>query len=263
MTKTITKTSPLKIVSWNVNGLRAISKKGFHDFISQGEFDIVCLQEIKVHRDKIPDELRSIQGYTSYFSCALRPGYSGVAIYSKIKPVSSGQGFGISRFDDEGRIVWLDFEDFILFNTYMPNGGRDKKRLGYKLDFYNEFLKHLKSLIREGRNIIVTGDINTAHKPIDLARPKQNVNNTGFLPEERAWIDSLLDAGFLDSFRMFNDKPGNYTWWDYKTSSRARNVGWRLDYFFISSGLRSRVVNSIILSDVMGSDHCPVLLYIK
>ncbi|OQA15796.1 MAG: Exodeoxyribonuclease [bacterium ADurb.Bin363] len=145
----------------------------------------------------------------------------------------------------------------------MPNGGRDKKRLGYKLDFYNEFLKHLKALIRAGRNIIVTGDINTAHKPIDLARPKQNVNNTGFLPEERAWIDSLLDAGFLDSFRMFNDEPGHYTWWDYKTSSRARNVGWRLDYFFISSGLRDRVVDSIILSDVMGSDHCPVLLHIK
>ena len=264
MTITITQnTTTLKIVSWNVNGLRAISKKGFHDFIGQGDFDIVCLQEIKVHQDKIPDELKSIGKYFSYFSCATRPGYSGVAIYSKIKPSCFGQGFGIERFDDEGRVIWLDFKDFILFNTYMPNGGRDKKRLDYKLDFYDEFLKYLKLLIKEGRNIIVTGDINTAHRPIDLARPKQNVNNTGFLPEERAWIDSLLDAGFLDSFRMFSDEPGHYTWWDYKTSSRARNVGWRLDYFFISQGLKDRVINSLILSDVMGSDHCPVLLYVK
>jgi len=253
----------LKIVSWNVNGLRAISKKGFIDFIGQGDFDIVCLQEIKVHKDKIPDELRSIGEYFSYFSCALRPGYSGVAIYSKLKPSGSEQSFVIGRFDDEGRIIRLDFKDFTLFNTYMPNGGRDKKRLAYKLDFYDEFLKYLQNLIKSGRNIIVTGDINTAHKPIDLARPKQNVNNTGFLPQERAWIDSLLDAGFYDAFRLFNDEPGYYTWWDYKTRSRQRNVGWRLDYFFISQNLKNRALNSLILSDVMGSDHCPVLLYIK
>jgi exodeoxyribonuclease-3 len=221
---------------------------------------MVCLQEIKVHKYKIPDELRSIGRYFSYFSCAIRPGYSGVAIYTKIKPSYSGQGFGITRFDDEGRIMQLNFKDFILFNTYMPNGGRDKKRLAYKLDFYNEFLKYLKLFIKEGRNIIVTGDINTAHRPIDLARPKQNINNTGFLPEERAWIDSLLDVGFFDSFRLFNNEPGHYTWWDYKTRSRVRNVGWRLDYFFISQGLKDRVVNSLILSDIMGSDHCPVLL---
>ena len=171
-----------------------------------------------MHKDKIPDELKSFGKYFSYFSCAQRPGYSGVAIYSKIKPLCVGQGFGISKFDDEGRILRLDFKDFILFNTYMPNGGRDKKRLDYKLDFYDEFLKYLKTLIKEGENIIITGDINTAHRPIDLARPKQNVNNTGFLPEERAWIDSLLDASFLDSFQMFNDEPGHYTWRDHKTS---------------------------------------------
>ncbi len=253
----------LKIISWNVNGLRAISKKGFHDFIGKGDFDIVCLQEIKVHKDNIPDELRSISGYYSYFSCAIRPGYSGVAIYSKIKPLCVGQGFGIERFDDEGRIIRLDFKDFILFNTYMPNGGRDKRRLAYKLDFYDEFLKYLQTLIKEGENIIVTGDINTAHKPMDLARPKQNVNNTGFLPEERAWIDSLLDAGFYDAFRLYSDEPGHYTWWDYKTRSRQRNVGWRLDYFFISKSLKDRVLNSLILSNIIGSDHCPVLLYIK
>ncbi|MBN1298729.1 MAG: exodeoxyribonuclease III [Actinobacteria bacterium] len=256
------KDKKIKIVSWNVNGLRAIGKKGFKDFVSTGGFDIVCLQETKVQNEKIPAELKSIGGYDSYFSHAKRPGYSGVAIYSKIKPFDAGYGFGIERFDDEGRVAWLDFNDFILFNTYMPNGGRDKKRLDYKLDFYYEFLKYLKILIKKGKNIIITGDINTAHRPIDLARPKQNANNTGFLPQERAWIDRLLDAGFLDTFRIFNDQPGNYTWWDYKTASRNRNVGWRIDYFFATRPLSQKIAGSSILSDIMGSDHCPILLEI-
>ncbi|MBM3699688.1 MAG: exodeoxyribonuclease III [Actinobacteria bacterium] len=251
---------PVKIVSWNVNGLRAIYKKGFEGFIRQNDFDIVCLQEIKVHNDNIPGELKSIGKYLSYFSCALRPGYSGVATYTKMAPQNTGYGFGIKRFDDEGRVLWVEYKDFILFNTYMPNGGRDKIRLSYKLDFYYEFLNYLKSLLKAGKNIIVAGDVNTAHKPIDLARPKQNENNTGFLPEEREWIDRLLDAGFLDAFRVFNNKPDNYTWWDYKTGARQRNVGWRIDYFFISQGLKKMVKQCAIMPEVMGSDHCPVFL---
>jgi exodeoxyribonuclease III len=250
----------IRIASWNINGLRAIQRKGFADFVYQNDFDIICLQEIKVQREKIPEDLINLKGYYSYFSSAEKPGYSGVAIYSKIKPLSSGNGLGTPRFDNEGRVLWLDFEDFILFNTYMPNGGREMKRLDYKLDFYDLFLKHLRVLIKNERKIILTGDINTAHKAIDLARPKQNEKNTGFLPQERAWIDRLLEEGFTDAFRFFNMEPGNYTWWDYKTKARERNVGWRLDYFFASNNLLNELMNSGILQDIHGSDHCPIVL---
>lgn len=244
-----------RIVSWNVNGLRAIFRKGLKDFIGKNDFDIICLQETKIREDKISDELKDISGYDFYLSSAARPGYSGVGIYTKIRPEKSGTGF-----DDEGRIIWHHYKDFIIFNTYMPNGGRDKKRLAYKLEFYDRFLLHIKNLLKENKNIIITGDINTAHRPVDLARPKQNEKNTGFLPEERAWIDRLLSAGFTDAFRMFDKESGNYTWWDYKTRSRERNVGWRLDYFFISRELEKNVNNCRIMPDVTGSDHCPVVL---
>lgn len=247
--------SYVSIVSWNVNGLRAIFRKGFDDFIRKNSFDIICLQETKIQEDKIPDELKNVGGYNLYLSSATRPGYSGVGIYSKIRPEEYGTGF-----DDEGRIIWHHYKDFMIFNTYMPNGGREKKRLPYKLEFYDRFLLHIENLLKENRNIIITGDINTAHKPIDLARPKQNEKNTGFLPEERAWIDRLISAGFIDAFRMFNNEPGNYTWWDYKTKSRERNVGWRLDYFFVSKDMAKSIKNCRIMSDVMGSDHCPVVL---
>lgn len=250
----------IKIVSWNVNGLRAINKKGFKDFIRQNDFDIVCLQEIKIKEEQIPDDLLNMEGYFSHFSSAVRPGYSGVAIYSKIKPLGWGKSFGEARFDDEGRVLWHDFKDFIIFNIYIPNGGRLKQRLEYKLDFYNFFFGYLEVLLKKERNIILTGDINTAHKPIDLSRPKQNEKNTGFLPEERAWIDRIISAGFMDAFRLFNNDPCHYTWWDYKTRSRERNVGWRLDYFFISAKLKKSVKNSGILPYIMGSDHCPVFL---
>lgn len=250
----------VRIVSWNVNGLRAIYRKGFADFLEQNNFDIVCLQEIKVQQEKIPEDLIHLKGYYSFFSSAKKPGYSGVAIYSKIKPLKSRNSFGIPRFDDEGRVLCLEFKDFIIFNAYMPNGGREKKRLGYKLDFYDSFLKYLEGFIKEGKKVILTGDINTAHKAIDLARPKQNERNTGFLPEERAWIDRLLEAGFTDAFRLFNKEPCNYTWWDYKTRARERNVGWRLDYFFVSNNLAADLISSEIMHQVPGSDHCPVAM---
>jgi len=256
----VKKTGTIRIASWNVNGLRAIYRKGFTDFIKQNNFDIVCLQETKIPQTKIPRELLNLAGYYSNFSEAEKPGYSGVAIYSKVKPLQSGNSFGISRFDNEGRVLRLDFKDFILFNTYMPNGGRSMQRLDYKLDFYDSFLKYLQDLIEEGRKIILTGDINTAHKAIDLARPKQNEKNTGFLPQERAWIDKLIEAGFTDTFRFFNKEPRNYTWWDYKTRARERNVGWRLDYFFASNNLTENLKNSEIMNQIQGSDHCPIVL---
>lgn len=250
----------IRIVSWNVNGLRAIYKKGFTDFVEQNNFDIICLQEIRIEQEKITQDLLSLKGYFPYFSSAKKPGYSGVAIYAKIKPLQSGNSLGSSRFDDEGRVLWLEYKDFIIFNTYMPNGGRAMQRLDYKLDFYDSFLQYLETFVQKGKKIILTGDINTAHKAIDLARPKQNKKNTGFLPEERMWIDKLLEAGFTDTFRYFNKEPSNYTWWDTKTRSRERNVGWRLDYFFVSNNLLTKLRRSSILHHVFGSDHCPITL---
>jgi len=246
------------MVSWNVNGLRAIYKKGFIPFIEQNQFDVICLQEIKARPPQLPKDILTLQGYQSYFCPGQKAGYSGVAVYSKVEPIDSGNGFGLERFDREGRVLWMDFGPFILFNTYMPNGGRDKVRVDYKLDFYYSFLDYIKPIISEGKEIIITGDINTAHKAIDLARPQQNKNNTGFLPEEREWIDRLLEAGFIDTFRLYNDGGGHYSWWDYKTRARERNVGWRIDYFFASQGLKDKISDAFIMPQVTGSDHCPV-----
>ena len=250
----------LDIVSWNINGLRAAYKKGFLGFIQEYDFDIICLQEIKARKQQLPEELADLHPYHSYFFPAQKPGYSGVAVYTKKKPEKAGKGFGIPRFDREGRVLWLDYGRFILFNAYMPNGGRDKQRLGYKLDFYKAFLDYINALAGQGKKIVLAGDINTAHKPIDLARPKQNKGHTGFLPEEREWIGKLLDCGFLDTFRIFENGGGHYTWWDYKTGARQRNVGWRIDYFFCSHNLRPCIKKSYMLPTVHGSDHCPLVL---
>jgi exodeoxyribonuclease-3 len=248
----------LKILSWNVNGLRAVYKKGFLDWFLTESPDILCLQETKVTEGQVPQDLKSIKGYRSYFTSAGRKGYSGVATYSKVEPESVKAGFGVKRLDAEGRTLVADFGDFVLFNVYFPNGKASAERLEYKMDFYDAFLKHVDGLRKAGRNVIVCGDVNTAHKEIDLARPKENRHVSGFLPEERTWIDRFIASGFVDTFRTFNGEPGQYTWWDYKTRARERNVGWRLDYFFISESLRDRVKDAFILADVTGSDHCPV-----
>lgn len=248
----------LKILSWNVNGLRAVYKKGFLDWFLTERPDILCLQETKAAEAQVPRELKEVEGYRSYFASAERKGYSGVALYSKAEPENVKTGFGVKRFDAEGRTLVANFGEFILFNVYFPNGKASAERLEYKMDFYDTFLERVATLHAEGRDIIICGDVNTAHKEIDLTRPKENRHVSGFLPEERAWIDRLLASGFVDTFRMFNGDPGQYTWWDYKTRARDRNVGWRLDYFFVSENLRDRIKNAFILSDVMGSDHCPV-----
>jgi exodeoxyribonuclease-3 len=248
----------LKIISWNVNGLRAVYKKGFLDWFLTESPDILCLQETKVAEEQVPPELKDVEGYRSYFTSPGRKGYSGAGLYSKVEPETVKAGFGVKRFDAEGRTLTADFGDFVLFNVYFPNGKASAERLEYKLGFYDAFLKHVRALLEEGRNVIVCGDVNTAHKEIDLTRPKENQHVSGFLPEERAWIDEFLASGFIDTFRAFNGEPGQYTWWDYKTRARDRNVGWRLDYFFVSESLRDRVKDAFILSDVMGSDHCPV-----
>jgi len=248
------------MISWNVNGIRAVFKKGLADFIYKEEADIYCFQETKAKPEQIPPEFREISGYYSHFSSPIRKGYSGVSIYTKIKPRKVSYEIGILRFDEEGRVIVLDLKEFILLNVYFPNGGASQARLDYKMDFYDHFLKNINELRDEGKKVIFCGDVNTAHKEIDLARPKANERNTGFLPQERAWIDKVVGSGYLDTFRLFNKEGGHYSWWDYKTRARERNVGWRLDYFFAAEELKNNLMNSYILSNVMGSDHCPVVL---
>lgn len=255
----------MKIISWNVNGLRAIHRKG--DFVSilKKSPDILCLQETKAEAEQLDEKLRNPAGYFSYFSHSkMRKGYSGVAVYSKVKPEKVEEGMGVKEFDKEGRLLVVYYKDFVLLNCYFPNGGSGPERLKYKLDFYDNFLFFIEKLHGLGHKVIVCGDINTAHEAIDLARPKANEKNTGFLPIERAWIDELVSHGYIDIFRHLNPtKAGAYTYWDIKTSARDRNVGWRLDYFFISSDLIPQAKQANLLTDFFGSDHCPIMLELK
>ncbi|MBT8379874.1 MAG: exodeoxyribonuclease III [Ignavibacteria bacterium] len=253
----------VKLLSWNVNGIRAIYKKGFLDWFKKLNPDMLCLQETKAHPDQLVDELKNVNGYESHFSSAEKKGYSGVVTYTKEMPVDAKNGIGIKKFDSEGRFIITEFKEFILFNIYFPNGKASKERLQYKMDFYDAFLKHCKKLLKQGKKIVVCGDVNTAHEEIDLARPKENSNTSGFLPEERKWIDKFIAAGFIDTFRMFNKEPENYTWWDMITRARDRNVGWRIDYFYASENLKNNIKSASIHSTVMGSDHCPIELELK
>jgi len=248
----------IRILSWNVNGIRAVQKKGFADWFQREQFDILCIQETKAQEEQLDDELKSPEGYNAYFASAERKGYSGVALYTTLEPVQIERGFGVPQFDPEGRTLMADYGDFILFNVYFPNGKASKERLQFKMDFYEAFLERVKALREQGKKLIVCGDVNTAHQEIDLARPKENEKISGFLPEERAWIDRFIESGFLDTFRMFNQEPDQYTWWDLKSRARERNVGWRIDYFFISDNLKDLIHSAFILHDVQGSDHCPI-----
>lgn len=248
----------MRIICWNVNGVRAVHKKGFRNWLIKEEPDILCLQETKATRKQFPSDIRSMEDYYTYFSTAERKGYSGVALYTKIKPDKVEKGFGIEEFDSEGRILIADYGDFVLFNIYFPNGKMSPERLQFKMDFYDTFLEYVDRLKDEGRNVVVCGDLNTAHKEIDIARPKENSKISGFLPMERAWVDKFLSQGYVDTFREFNKEPEQYTWWSYRTKARERNVGWRLDYFFVNKEFMDHVESSYILYDVMGSDHAPI-----
>jgi exodeoxyribonuclease-3 len=253
----------MKILSWNVNGIRAADKKGFFKWFKTQNADIVCLQEIKAMPEQVSPHLRNIPNYESYWNPAERKGYSGVLTFSKKKAITIKKGFGIPNFDNEGRILITEFPSFTLFNIYFPNGKKNQERLDYKLDFYDTFLAYADNLKLEGQNIVVCGDFNTAHKEIDLARPKENEKTSGFLPVERAWIDTFIDHGYVDTFRHFNKEPDQYTWWDMKTRARERNVGWRIDYFFTNKEFIPKIKNAFIMQDVLGSDHCPVGLEIE
>jgi exodeoxyribonuclease-3 len=249
---------PCKILSWNVNGIRAVEKKGFIDWLADEKPDVLALQETKAHPDQLSKELISPPNYRSYWNHADRRGYSGVGVFTRQEPLDVSYGFGKEAVDGEGRILILEYPHFVLLNIYFPNGKQNQERLAFKLDFYKEFLEYLGKVKRKKKPIVVCGDFNTAHKEIDLARPKENSTVSGFLPEEREWMDRFVEGGLVDTFRLFHKEPGQYSWWDFKSRARERNVGWRIDYFFVDKASASLVKDAFILSNVQGSDHCPV-----
>ncbi len=249
-----------RLISWNVNGLRAVCKKGFCDWLLGENPDILCLQETKAHEDQVVREMETLGGYHRIFTAPEKKGYSGVAVFSREKPLTASVGLGVERFDREGRVLVTTFSGFKLFNVYFPNGKSRPERLAYKMDFYEHFLNTVSALRAKGERIVICGDVNTAHKAIDLARPRENEKISGFLPEEREWMDRFVAAGFLDTFRLFESGAGHYSWWDMKSGARARNVGWRIDYFFVSDNLAKNVKSAGIRPEILGSDHCPVTL---
>jgi exodeoxyribonuclease-3 len=256
----------MKITTWNVNGLRAALNKGLLDWVSAYQPDVLCLQEIKARPEQL--DLAHLDGLRASFTDhawnpATRPGYSGVATLSRTPPLETISGLGDPAFDGEGRTLVTRYPGFWLYNLYVPNGQHDRGRVPYKLDFYARLLEQCDERHARGENLILCGDFNTAHRPIDLKNPKQNENSSGFLPEERAWIDKFLAHGFVDIYRNLYPQRAQYTWWTYRMNARARNIGWRLDYFLISPGLAERVQDVAILDEVPGADHCPVSLQIE
>ncbi|HHS49656.1 MAG TPA: exodeoxyribonuclease III [candidate division Zixibacteria bacterium] len=248
----------MRIISWNVNGVRAVLKKGFIDWIEAESPDVLCLQETKLQADQIPPELIEPLGYKTFWSHAERKGYSGVATFIKGDFDEVRDGFGEPKFDSEGRTLVAKFRDFTLINGYFPNGGRGPERIEYKLDYYKFLLEFVNNIRADGGNVVITGDFNTAHNEIDLANPEANRNHTGFLDIEREWIDRYIESGLVDTFReMFPDRVA-YTWWDYRTRARERDVGWRIDYFMVNREFFPKVKDAFILKDVLGSDHCPL-----
>ncbi|WP_089612241.1 exodeoxyribonuclease III [Dehalobacterium formicoaceticum] len=253
----------MKVCSWNVNGIRAVQKNGFLDWVAQEQPDILCLQETKIQAEQLTDELKQIPGYRSYFSFAERKGYSGVATYTKEEPSAVLTGIGDPKFDGEGRILITEYPDFTLLNIYFPNGQKDDFRLQYKMEFYDALLDYSNQLISQGKKLIICGDYNTAHQEIDLKNPKTNEKRSGFLPIERAWMDKLISHGYVDTFRWLHPNLVKYSWWSYRFKAREKGVGWRIDYHFVSQNLLEQVTNADILDDVLGSDHCPVLIELQ
>ena len=255
----------MKILSWNVNGIRAVEKHGFIQWLETEAPDAICIQETKARPEQLSKELKEIkdkQGkpYSAYWASAKRPGYSGVAVYSKIEPLSI-KPMEVAEFDDEGRVLQTEFKDFTLISAYFPNSQDAGQRLDYKLGFCSAMLKLCKKYAKEGRHFVLAGDYNIAHTPIDLARPRENEGNAGYLPEERAWMDTYTKAGFVDTFRHFHPGEKNhYSWWSYRMNARERNVGWRIDYLCVNPEFLPKVKSSIIRPEVRGSDHCPVEL---
>jgi exodeoxyribonuclease-3 len=244
-----------KMISWNVNGIRAAMGKGFMEFFEREDADIICIRETKVQEGQI--EITA-EGYYQYWNYAQKKGYSGVAVFTKAKPVNVSYGIGIEEHDNEGRVITLEFDDYYVITVYTPNSQKGLARLEYRMKWEDDFLSYLK-ILEKNKPIIVCGDLNVAHKEIDLKNPKSNRKNAGFTDEERSKFDNYINSGFVDTFRyLYPDKTGAYTWWSYMFNARQNNAGWRIDYFLISDSLKSRLKDSLIYSEVMGSDHCPV-----
>lgn len=253
----------MKLVSWNVNGIRACGKKGFLKWLEQESPDIVCLQEIKAKPDQVEREFHSALKHHALWNPAERPGYSGTAVFSKKEPLSVEFGIGHKDTDSEGRVMIVKFPKFTLVNSYFPNSQRDHARLPVKLEFCRKFFKKIEALRAKGENVVMCADWNIAHEEIDLKNPKTNKKNAGFLPEERAWMTSLLKSGYVDAFRQFQPEGGHYTWWSQRPGVREKNIGWRLDYFITNEEFKDRLKTSYHRTEVLGSDHCPVAVELK
>ncbi len=254
----------MKLISWNVNGLRAAVTKGFKNFFKKIDADIFCIQETKMQENQIDENIANIfKGYNSYWNSAEKKGYSGTAVFSKQKPLGITYGIGIEEHDKEGRVITLEFDNFYIVNCYTPNSKRELERLDYRMIWEDEFRKYLLGL-NEKKSVIICGDLNVAHKEIDLKNPKSNRRNAGFTDEERNKMTELLNSGFTDSFRyLYPNKEEMYTWWSYMFKAREKNAGWRIDYFIVSKSIEEKIQESYIFSDVMGSDHCPVGLELE
>jgi exodeoxyribonuclease III len=250
------------IVSWNVNGIRAAVRNNLLAWLDKTQPDILCVQETKSHPEQLGPEILEPKGYKTFWASAQKKGYSGVATFVKKEPLSVDI-LGIEAFDCEGRVQVLAYKTFTLINAYFPNSREAGARLDYKLDFCNAILKLCHQLRQAGKNLILCGDYNIAHKEIDLANPKANMKSAGFLPEERAWMDEFIGSGYMDTFRIFNPDPGHYTWWSYRFRAREKDIGWRVDYHCVNQEFRKQVKEAAILKDVLGSDHCPILLRIQ
>ena len=254
----------MKIISWNVNGIRACGKKGFLPFIQKTKPDILCIQETKAHPDQVDDKIKNIPLYRAYWSLSEISGYSGTAVYSKLKPKAVKDHIGIDQFDREGRFLILDMGSFILFNIYFPNGSRDEVRHNFKQLFLKKLLYYLKKWIDNKKELIIVGDYNVAYLDIDVFDPKALNSTSGFLPEERAWFKDFLSLGFIDTYRFFHpNKEKSYTWWSYREGARKLNRGWRIDHICATSGLKKRLQKTEILNQETSSDHCPIALYLK
>jgi exodeoxyribonuclease-3 len=260
------KNKTIKLISWNVNGIRAAIQKDFFQSVKQMDPDILAIQETKIQEDQLTEEMKFLPGYEAFWSHAsVKKGYSGVCTYTRITPSRINYSIGIQKFDNEGRIVEMDFDDFILFNVYFPNGQMSEERLQYKLDFYENFFDYIDNYKNRGRSLIITGDYNTAHNEIDLKNPKANENTSGFLRIERDWLDRIVERGYVDTFRHFYPDTVKYSWWTYRFKARARNIGWRIDYFFVTEDFirNGWIKEAFIDNDIFGSDHCPVGLVLE
>ncbi|WP_455382536.1 exodeoxyribonuclease III [Salinispira pacifica] len=247
------------LASWNVNGIRAAAKKGLYTWMERSTHDVVCLQETKAHPEQLTEEHLEPPGYHAYWSSAEKRGYSGVVVYSREEPLSV-ETLGIPEYDAEGRVLILEYPGFVLINAYFPNSQEGGARLSYKLGFCESLHERCDQLVGRGRHVVICGDFNIAHRPIDLENPAANEANPGYLPEERAWMDRFSSGGYVDGFRLFSNEPKQYTWWSYRLNARARNIGWRIDYHWFDRGFIPSVKGAGIHAEVLGSDHCPISL---